>query len=103
MSAIKYEPDKQLPTIIHQITARIVDAISPEKIILFGSYASGETSPDSDIDLLIIKKTQERPAERQRIISRLFFPRKSLWTSSLKRQQKLKRPQKDLIHLLMKF
>ncbi len=26
---------------------------NPEKIILFGSYASGKVSPDSDIDILV--------------------------------------------------
>ena len=28
----------------------------PERIVLFGSAARGETSPDSDVDLLVIKK-----------------------------------------------
>ncbi|MBM4293331.1 MAG: nucleotidyltransferase domain-containing protein, partial [Deltaproteobacteria bacterium] len=26
----------------------------PDKIILFGSYASGQSTPDSDLDLLVI-------------------------------------------------
>jgi len=36
----------------------------PEKIILFGSYAHGTQTQESDIDLLIIKKTRARPVER---------------------------------------
>ena len=50
-------------------TNSIIDKLKPldpEKIILFGSYAKGEdyVNPDSDIDLLIIKKTKKEPAER---------------------------------------
>ena len=33
----------------------IVDAVHPEKIILFGSAARGEMGPDSDLDLLVVK------------------------------------------------
>ena len=36
----------------------------PEKIILFGSHAWGEPRKDSDIDLLIIKKTKESHYKR---------------------------------------
>lgn len=38
--------------------------LDPEKIILFGSYAQGTPRPESDIDVLIIKKTKKSPAER---------------------------------------
>jgi predicted nucleotidyltransferase len=38
--------------------------LDPEKIILFGSFAKGKTKPESDIDLLIIKRTKKRPVER---------------------------------------
>lgn len=40
-----------------EIVTRIVDAIHPLKIILFGSSAYGDTSPDSDIDLIVITET----------------------------------------------
>jgi predicted nucleotidyltransferase len=36
----------------------------PQKIILFGSYARGTAKSESDIDLLIIKKTKKKPGER---------------------------------------
>ncbi|MDR1270325.1 MAG: nucleotidyltransferase domain-containing protein [Planctomycetaceae bacterium] len=39
-----------------QIVAFITSKISPEKIILFGSYARGDNREDSDIDILIIIK-----------------------------------------------
>jgi predicted nucleotidyltransferase len=37
------------------IVRRIVGAVNPERIVLFGSAARGEMGPNSDIDLLVIK------------------------------------------------
>ena len=39
---------------IKKITERIVSRFEPEKIILFGSFAQGNQTPDSDIDLLVV-------------------------------------------------
>ena len=41
---------------INKIVKDIVEETNPEKIILFGSYAKGTQSEDSDLDLLIIEK-----------------------------------------------
>ena len=41
---------------IQSITKQLIEKYGPEKIILFGSAARGETRPDSDADFLIIKK-----------------------------------------------
>ena len=49
---------------LNKIVRRVVDAYRPDKIILFGSYAYGKPSADSDLDLLIIKKTSERFIDR---------------------------------------
>lgn len=38
--------------------------LDPEKIILFGSYAKGGFTPESDVDLLIIRQTNKKPTER---------------------------------------
>ena len=54
---------------------RIVDALNPEKIILFGSYAYGKPNPHSDVDLLVILKTKEPLKERSWMVSRLLLPR----------------------------
>jgi len=43
-----------------EIIRRIVAAIDPDRIILFGSHARGQARPDSDYDLLVIKDTTER-------------------------------------------
>lgn len=55
------------------ITTQIIEKYGPEKIILFGSAARGEFRPDSDIDLLIIKKdTPYYGEDRIRELSRLI-------------------------------
>jgi len=46
---------KDNPDLISQMTRRIVETVSPERIILFGSYANGMETPDSDIDLMVIE------------------------------------------------
>ena len=57
------------------ITRRIVEAFNPQKIILFGSHAYGQPTPDSDVDILIIMDSQERQTERTDKVSRLLRPR----------------------------
>jgi uncharacterized protein len=44
---------------------RLVAGFQPEQIILFGSYAWGEPTEDSDIDLfVIVPDSDERPINR---------------------------------------
>ena len=39
---------------IYELTARIVQEFHPERVILFGSYAYGIPTHESDVDLLVI-------------------------------------------------
>ena len=41
-------------TAIMEVAQRIAREFHPEKIILFGSYARGTVTPDSDVDILVI-------------------------------------------------
>ena len=41
---------------LQEIVRRIVEVAKPEKIILFGSAARGEMGPNSDVDLLVVKR-----------------------------------------------
>ncbi|MEK6828173.1 MAG: nucleotidyltransferase domain-containing protein [Nanoarchaeota archaeon] len=50
--------------LIKSMTKKIRDKYNPEKIILFGSYAYGRPKKDSDVDLLIIKRTNARHIDR---------------------------------------
>lgn len=54
---------------------RLVAELKPEKIILFGSYAYGTPTSDSDVDLLIIMKTRARPIDRYVLASNALNPR----------------------------
>jgi predicted nucleotidyltransferase len=42
-------------TKINEIVKRIANIFNPDKIILFGSYATDNADENSDIDLLVIK------------------------------------------------
>ncbi len=64
-----------IPNPIKEMAKKIEIILSPEKIILFGSYATGNATFDSDVDLLIILNTELRGAERIRLISKLIYPR----------------------------
>jgi predicted nucleotidyltransferase len=58
---------------IESITAQIIEKYRPEKIILFGSAFQGKFTPDSDVDLLVIKKdTPLYGADRIRELSRII-------------------------------
>lgn len=55
------------------MSARIVETIHPEQIILFGSHARGEAKPDSDIDLLVITNETYGPHNsRRQALARLL-------------------------------
>jgi predicted nucleotidyltransferase len=58
---------------LREVVRRIVEAFDPERIILFGSYASGEPTPDSDVDLLVVMEDGERPARRSARIARVLL------------------------------
>ncbi|HZF40254.1 MAG TPA: nucleotidyltransferase domain-containing protein [Blastocatellia bacterium] len=49
---------------IRKLCKRIAEAYHPEKIILFGSYAYGKPTPESDVDLLIVMDYEGRPIEQ---------------------------------------
>ncbi|MBE9170584.1 nucleotidyltransferase domain-containing protein [Pleurocapsales cyanobacterium LEGE 06147] len=51
--------------LLDQITQRLVSALDPEQIILFGSHAYGEPTEDSDIDLLVIISQSDEPRYRR--------------------------------------
>ncbi len=52
---------------LNEITKRLIRELNPEQIILFGSYAWGSPTKDSDIDIfVIISKSDQPPAKRAR-------------------------------------
>lgn len=44
---------------IEPIVDQIVEQFAPQQILLFGSWAYGEPTPHSDVDLLVVMETEE--------------------------------------------
>jgi predicted nucleotidyltransferase len=61
---------------IDKVIPIIVSLASPDQIILFGSYARGDNTEKSDIDLLIIKKNLENGREINNVLYKAFFENK---------------------------
>lgn len=57
------------------ITKKIVKQFEPERVILFGSQATGQAKKESDVDLLVIKETKQSTREIARQIDGFIFPR----------------------------
>lgn len=65
--------DAEIEQLIARIAERIGRDYKPEKVILFGSYARGNPTEDSDIDLFIVKETRERMVDRFVEVKRLLY------------------------------
>jgi hypothetical protein len=52
----------------------LVEQFHPEQVILFGSYAYGEPTADSDVDLLVVKPIQEGRVKDKVAIRRAWWP-----------------------------
>ncbi len=49
---------------IREVGRRIGQAFGPQRVVLFGSYAEGSATEDSDVDLLVILPFEGRPFEK---------------------------------------
>jgi len=49
---------------IDDVGRRIGEAFQPQRVVLFGSYAEGTATEDSDVDLLVILSFDGRPFEK---------------------------------------
>ena len=58
---------------INEISNIIAKNYSPDKIILFGSYATGNYNENSDIDLLIIKDTKIPRYKRGQTVRKYLY------------------------------
>ncbi len=65
--------DRKSKKLILDIVEKIKKEYEPEKIILFGSYAYGRPTEESDIDLFIVKDTDKRWVDRFVEVSRLIY------------------------------
>ncbi|MEJ6950363.1 nucleotidyltransferase domain-containing protein [Natronospora cellulosivora (SeqCode)] len=60
---------------LKDITNKVVPEVSPEKIYLFGSYATNNYDSDSDIDLFFVVNSNDSLRKIQRKISSLLKDR----------------------------
>jgi predicted nucleotidyltransferase len=60
---------------IKDFVQSIVREFSPQRVLLFGSYARGNPTEDSDVDLLVVMPTQKRTMQ-QALEIRQRIPRK---------------------------
>ena len=58
-------PVKEIQDTLQKIVQSLIESYRPQQIVLFGSLAYGAPDADSDIDLLIIKETDESPLARR--------------------------------------
>ena len=62
---------------IRGLSRRIARQFRPRRIILFGSYAEGRATPDSDVDLLVVLPHRGKAVEKSveiRLATRPPFP-----------------------------
>ena len=93
----KLEPD-----LLNEIVQRLVNALHPEKIYLFGSHAYGQPNDDSDVDLFIVVSDSDLPPIKRavegyralrgilipkdiKVVTQSTFEKRSHWLSSIER------------------
>jgi len=60
-------------SLLEQLVSRIVDAVHPLRIVLFGSAARGDVGPDSDVDLLVVMPDGTHRRETMQFLHTQFF------------------------------
>jgi len=63
------------PSLIEEIRNKVVEHVTPDKIILFGSAVKGNMQKSHDIDIYIIKRGIKNVREVERKIDELFTGR----------------------------
>jgi uncharacterized protein len=73
---LRLQTSRITPELIDYVVAKIVQEVSPEKVILFGSYARNEATAQSDLDLFIIHDSEESNRAVRRRIDKLLCERR---------------------------
>ena len=94
-------------TLLDEIVRRIVAALQPETIYLYGSHAYGQPHEDSDVDLLVVLRESTRSGHENaieayralrglcapvevKVVMRSEFEHRAQWLSSVERIAKEK-------------
>lgn len=90
------------PKLLDEVVRRIVQAVQPEKIYLYGSHAYGTPHKDSDVDLLVLVENSAVPSTKRprpiyramrglmfpielKVVTREEFERRVKWVVSIER------------------
>lgn len=72
-------PDRAASGTIAEMVRRIVKHLQPERVILFGSYATGLQGPGSDVDLLVVVRMKgakrSKEVELYRLLAGIGLPK----------------------------
>ncbi|MBW2737836.1 MAG: nucleotidyltransferase domain-containing protein [Deltaproteobacteria bacterium] len=49
---------------IKDFVNNVINRFNPERVILFGSHASGDATPDCDVDILVVMDFKSRPHQQ---------------------------------------
>jgi predicted nucleotidyltransferase len=78
---VVYDADERLRTrrvtrdLIEYVVDKIVNAVKPRQVILFGSFARGDANESSDLDLLVVHEGGKSNRQVRREIERLLWGR----------------------------
>ena len=65
-------------TLLEEVVRRVLTVARPERIILFGSAATGQMTADSDLDLLVVEpepaNTRDRSVRIRRALGDVRYP-----------------------------
>lgn len=81
--------------LIEYIVQKIVARVAPRTVIVFGSHASGQAGPTSDLDLFVIQDTSQSNREIRRKIDLLLFGRRFAVDIIVRRPEEVEANLKD--------
>jgi len=88
------------PDTLNEIIERIKNRFHPEKVILWGSYATGTAGEESDVDLLIVAETDLSAQERFPEVSRLLAAYPVAFDAILKTPAEYERSRSVVNHIV---
>lgn len=65
--------NEDIRKMISDIIEKLKNRYNPLKVVLFGSYAYGTPTADSDLDIFILKSTRKRSVDRFVQVKRIIY------------------------------
>jgi predicted nucleotidyltransferase len=89
--------DHRLPDEAYSIAQRLHRGLAADHVYVFGSYARGEGTPDSDLDFLVVVRESslsryERAVAARKIVGDVHFPKDIIVLTRTEWERELKAP-----------